>query len=377
MSRVKTFDSTGTAPNGRIYAGDLNSIQDHYADLSDYSQTVDLSTLRVGSSDIQILKYGTGELRVTSAVRLDGGFLPGRYTTTQRNALTNPATGVIIFNTTTNQIEINLGSPSVPLWSPITDPPGTILDYGGASLPSGFLWCDGASYSRTTYAALFTALGTVWNTFGGLADPGGASFRVPDLRALTTAGKADMGGSTPARAIKLGRAAASTLAGLFGEEYHVLVVGEMPIHNHGVSDPGHAHSVYDPGHGHGCEIENQAHEHYGVTQVNNVDHSHGFGGIWALSLDNTGTFAQTFPQGNQPYWVTEYRFASTVGQNTNHVHEVWTGSENRYHTHYIDWSGTNVSIYSAGTGISTQNAGSSATHENTPPVAIVNKIIKY
>jgi hypothetical protein len=72
MSRVKTFDSTGIAPNGRLYAGDINAIQDHYADLSNFSQTVDVGALRVGDSSLQLLKYGTAEFRLTGALRTDG-----------------------------------------------------------------------------------------------------------------------------------------------------------------------------------------------------------------------------------------------------------------------------------------------------------------
>jgi hypothetical protein len=72
MSRVKTFDSTGIAPNGRLYAGDINAIQDHYADLSNFSQTVDVGALRVGDTTLQLLKYGTAEFRLTGALRTDG-----------------------------------------------------------------------------------------------------------------------------------------------------------------------------------------------------------------------------------------------------------------------------------------------------------------
>src|SRR6185437_8448460 len=41
-------------------------------------------------------------------------------------------------------------------------PSGTIIDYAGSGTPAGFLACDGTAVSRTTFAALFAALGTVW-----------------------------------------------------------------------------------------------------------------------------------------------------------------------------------------------------------------------
>lgn len=39
-----------------------------------------------------------------------------------------------------------------------TEPPGAYQPYAGVTLPSGYLWCDGAAVSRATYAALYGAL---------------------------------------------------------------------------------------------------------------------------------------------------------------------------------------------------------------------------
>lgn len=54
---------------------------------------------------------------------------------------------------------------------------GLILPYGGGSSPVGYLLCDGAAISRTTYSDLFTAIGTA---FG--AGDGSTTFNIPDLR---------------------------------------------------------------------------------------------------------------------------------------------------------------------------------------------------
>ena len=56
-------------------------------------------------------------------------------------------------------------------------PIGCIQAYGGATAPSGWLICNGAAVSRTTYAALFTVIGT---SFG--AGDGTTTFNLPDLR---------------------------------------------------------------------------------------------------------------------------------------------------------------------------------------------------
>ena len=59
----------------------------------------------------------------------------------------------------------------------VSVPTGTILPFAGAALPAGYLRCDGASVSRTTYAELFGAIST---TYG--AGNGSTTFDLPDLR---------------------------------------------------------------------------------------------------------------------------------------------------------------------------------------------------
>lgn len=55
-------------------------------------------------------------------------------------------------------------------------PPGTVADFGHATPPSGWLLCDGSVVSQATYADLFAAIGTTWNTGG----EGAGNFRLPD-----------------------------------------------------------------------------------------------------------------------------------------------------------------------------------------------------
>lgn len=64
-----------------------------------------------------------------------------------------------------------------------TVPPGCMMDYGGLTAPAGWLPCDGREVSRTEYAALFAAIGTLW----GDGD-GSTTFNVPDLTKRTSIG---------------------------------------------------------------------------------------------------------------------------------------------------------------------------------------------
>ena len=56
-------------------------------------------------------------------------------------------------------------------------PVGCVQMFAGSAAPSGWLLCNGQLVSRTTYAALFTAIST---SFG--AGDGSTTFAVPDLR---------------------------------------------------------------------------------------------------------------------------------------------------------------------------------------------------
>ena len=54
---------------------------------------------------------------------------------------------------------------------------GQVNFFATSSAPAGFLKCSGQAVSRTTYAALFTAIGTLY----GVGD-GSTTFNLPDLR---------------------------------------------------------------------------------------------------------------------------------------------------------------------------------------------------
>lgn len=57
-----------------------------------------------------------------------------------------------------------------------TIPTGTILPFAGNSIPSGFLSCNGAAISRTTYSALYAAIGTKYGSGNG-----SSTFNLPEV----------------------------------------------------------------------------------------------------------------------------------------------------------------------------------------------------
>jgi microcystin-dependent protein len=131
-------------------------------------------------------------------------------------------------------------------------PAGSVITYAGNSAPAGWLKCNGAAISRSTYSALFAVVGS---TYG--AGNGTSTFNVPDLRGEFVRGWDDARGVDATRAIGTAQ----------GESYL--------SHAHGISDPGHTHGAADAGHAH-------------TYTTSNTNNQAAAGGSAAQS--NSGTF---------------------------------------------------------------------------------------
>lgn len=114
--------------------------------------------------------------------------------------------------------------------------PGIVIDYAGATEPSGWLFCDGREVSRSAYSALFSAIGT---QFG--AGNGSTTFNLPDLRGRVSAGRDNM--SIPPADRLAAVIASYTLGAAGGFQTVALSAANNGPHTHGVTDPGHAHTV--------------------------------------------------------------------------------------------------------------------------------------
>jgi len=153
-----------------------------------------------------------------------------------RNALTGMVAGSVFFRTDAGEIDVYDGA----AWTAYAlTPAGVVMDWAGpaASIPAGWLLCDGAAVSRATYASLFAALGT---TYG--AGDGSTTFNLPSLGGRVRVGYV-AGGDADGDYGTIGAAA--------GEKKHTLAAAELPAHDHspaadgqtGNDAPDHTHQV--------------------------------------------------------------------------------------------------------------------------------------
>jgi microcystin-dependent protein len=108
---------------------------------------------------------------------------------------------------------------------------GVIQEWGGtiASIPTGYLFCDGSAVSRTTYSALFTAIGTRHG-----AGDGSTTFNLPDKCDVLNIGAKQDDSSIP----KTNVTGALTASGGSKDAVNV-----SHSHTATVTDPGHDHTT--------------------------------------------------------------------------------------------------------------------------------------
>jgi microcystin-dependent protein len=175
-------------------------------------------------------------------------------------ALAAPANGTYAITWTSN----------VPSWSSLsipTFPPGVVMPYGGASAPTSWLMCDGSAVSRSTYATLYSIIGTNYGTGNGTT-----TFNLPDMRGRFPFGKAASGTT------------GITLGGSFGALDHTHTI---PDHSH--SSPVHSHT--------GTTDSDGDHSH-AINQANDFDRTGGGTGDVGNPTDVDGAHTHAFTTNN-------------------------------------------------------------------------------
>ena len=187
------------------------------------------------------------------------------------------------------------------------NPIGTILPYSKSTAPTGYMICDGSAISRTTYAELFSIIGT---TFG--SGDGSTTFNIPNLKGRVPVGY----DSTQTEFDTLGETG--------GEKTHTLTIAEMPSHDHNVANPSITYS--------NLVLMAKAPNKQGLSQNGSGS------GDWEW---NRGVPAQGGGQAHnnlQPYLVLNYiiKVSQTRPLSATVVNEYNDSQVNAYSTEYVN-----------------------------------------
>lgn len=237
-------------------------------------------------------------------------------------------------------------------------PSGTVLPFAGVNVPAGWLLCDGTAISRTTYASLYSSIGTAW----GSGD-GSSTFNLPDLRGRFMRGRDGGAGRDPDRANR----GAANAGGNTGD--NVGSVQDNATGTNGLAAAGSAVTTSVSGassqFNNGTGYVSNDHAHYTTTGGTNANHNHGY-------TNNSATDRVQGGLDNGVHWGLWGYAENTGGQSNDHAHGGWSGGANSNHTHGISWGGS----FSASGTTPAGGIGLTGDNETRPKNANVHYIIK-
>jgi microcystin-dependent protein len=285
---------------------------------------------------------------------------------------TNLTAGFLRYNRTNRVFEEWSGTAWVEMR---VEPAGIIKAFGGGTAPRGHLLCDGAAVSRTTYADLFSAIGTTY----GVGD-NSTTFNLPDLRGRFPLGKATAG-------------TGSTMGTTGGSLDHV---HNVQSHFHGkgtiaIADSGIHTTTVSINHGHTATMNKVATgvraksgATYDVTALSNVTlsdggHAHiieGHGTTTAGDGRNTGNSNNKFAKARQTAasgtgWSTGDTNGQTLGGGAN----VWLNNGNHAHTVLLEDPTHDHSITVAGHTGNTSDSASATRGQHSHTNADVSGLV--
>lgn len=207
-------------------------------------------------------------------------------------------------------------------------PPGMVSHFARSTAPAGWLKANGAEVSRSVYADLFSAIGTVYGAGNGFT-----TFNLPDLRGEFVRGWDDGRGADGGRALGSGQG------------------GELGSHDHSATSRAAGSHIHS-----GTATSAGLHSH-GASIGSAGDHSHLItDSVWTPEVG-----ADTFGGNNEPRKIRSFGAPDTYGnyhtsQNGGHNHSVSIGSSGN-HSH-------SLSVNNAGShehSITVQQSGGSET----------------
>lgn len=233
LSELRVTPTDPVAMRVDVTAGSIN-IQGYWMDSDE------IETLQLAAADVNNPRIDRIVARLDTSVNLEISLVVLTGTPASSPAAPALTRSAYIYEMSLAQVYVGAGVTSVSL-SNITDerrnasycgytrarygglPPGSITSYAGATVPSGWLLCDGATLNKADYPELFSAIGYI---YGGT----GESFKLPDARGRFPLGTSD----------------SHELGGTGGAETVELTEAQIPAHGHSVTvgqGGGHAHII--------------------------------------------------------------------------------------------------------------------------------------
>ena len=226
--------------------------------------------------------------------------------------------------------------------------PGQVIMFAGNVAPGGTLLCNGAAVSRTTYAELFAAIGTLYG-----AGDGKTTFNLPAMLEGTvvthTQKPETVGTATSGEVIRHAHGASS---GSAGTHNHTVTVAGGGAHSHGASaaaagdhthstwtdgQGSHSHAVQDPGHSHTWSSPNHGNGNTGwkaadIAPIALSATSHNGTGIWLADAGHHAHNVGMNGSGNHTHSIS-------VAQVGDHGHSA-SAADAGAHTHAVTVNNT-------------------------------------
>lgn len=336
------------------------------------SGTLDVTRGGTGVGTLPVGDYlkGAGSSAITTQTGIPAGDITGKVDVAHGGTGNNSFTsGSYIKGNGTSALSEQVGIPGEDITSGRVGslyggmPTGSITQFAVATAPSGWLNCDGGTFSSSTYPALAALLGDTYGIHSG------TTYYLPDFRGRVAVGVglgAGDGSSGTTNSKPTGTALTDRAIGAWGgAQTHALTSLQMPRHTH--IDAGHTH----------------ANSLTGTTTFAANGHNHQ--AIYPIGM-NSGSLVGIAPDnGTADIWgPTDYAGAIQTGHAswmnnqtvTYEVHRMTTGGSTATATVGLSNGNGVADIQYAGGSGTTQAASNGDAHPNIQPFLVVNYIIK-